>query len=55
MKLLIKLSLILVCLTFLGFSIDNVKFTDTRSEVEYDLYTLLSEGKHLIVHAGGYN
>jgi hypothetical protein len=56
MKLLIKLSAFLMCLTFLGFSqIDNVQFTETRSEVEYDLYTLLAEGKHLLVHAGGYN
>jgi hypothetical protein len=53
MNLLIKVSAFLMCLTLLGLSqIDNVQFTDLEGR-EWDLYTELSKGKQVIVHAGG--
>ena len=46
---LIKLSVFLLGITFLGFSqIDNIQFKDMDGK-SFDLYELLDEGKHVFV------
>ena len=52
---LLKVAAFVACLSVLGSAqISNVQFTDL-SGTDYDLYTLLSEGKSVLVHAGGAN
>ena len=51
MKLLIKLSALIMCLSLLGFSqtVSNVQLTDMEGN-SYDLYEVLESGKHILCH-----
>ncbi len=51
MKLLIKLSALIMCFSLLSFSqtVDNVQFTDMSGK-DYDLYDVLESGKHILCH-----